>query len=38
MQFQANATNIAWHRAAGVTLFDGTSRILHIDRTLTVYP
>ncbi len=38
MQFQANATNIAWHRAAGVTLFDGTARILHIDRTLTVYP
>jgi hypothetical protein len=38
MQFQANATNVAWRRAAGVTLFDGKTRILHIDRRLTIYP
>jgi hypothetical protein len=38
MQFQANATNVAWHRAAGVTLLDGTTRLLHIDRKLNIYP
>jgi hypothetical protein len=38
MQFQANATNVAWHRPAGVTLFDGTTRLLHIDRKVTIYP
>jgi hypothetical protein len=38
MQFQANATNLAWHRPAGVTLLDGSTRLLHIDRDVTVYP
>jgi hypothetical protein len=38
MQFQVNATNVAWHRSAGVTLLDGPSRILHIDRKITIYP
>ena len=38
MQFQANATNVAWHRPAGVTLLDGPTRILRIDRKVTVYP
>jgi hypothetical protein len=38
MQFQANATNVAWHRPAGVTLLDGTTRLLHLDRTVTIYP
>ena len=38
MQFQANATNVAWRRPAGVTLFDGSRRLLHIDRNVTIYP
>ena len=38
MQFQANATNVAWRRPAGVTLYDGPKRLLHIDRKVTVYP
>jgi len=38
MQFQANATNVAWRRPAGVTLLDGPRRLLHIDRKVTVYP
>ena len=38
MQFQANATNVAWHRPAGVTLLDGSTRLLHIDRNVTIYP
>jgi len=38
MQFQANATNVAWRRPAGVTLFDGPTRLLHIDRRVTIYP
>jgi hypothetical protein len=38
MQFQANATNVAWRRPAGVTLLDGPTRLLHIDRKVTVYP
>jgi len=37
-QFQANATNVAWRRPAGVTLLDGPRRLLHIDRKVTVYP
>ena len=37
-QFQANATNVAWRRPAGVTLFDGPTRLLHIDRRVTIYP
>ena len=38
MQFQANATNVAWRRPAGVTLLDGSTRLLDIDRKVTVYP
>jgi hypothetical protein len=38
MQFQANATNLAWRRPAGVTLLDGSTRLVHIDRKLTIYP
>jgi hypothetical protein len=38
MQFQANATNVAWRRPAGVTLLDGATRVLHIDRKVTIYP
>lgn len=38
MQFQANPTNVAWHRPAGVTLLDGSKRLLHIDRKVTIYP
>ena len=38
MEFQVNATNVAWHRPMGVTLLDGATRITHIDRSFTVYP
>jgi hypothetical protein len=38
MQFQANATNLAWRRPAGVTLLDGRTQLLHIDRNVTIYP
>jgi hypothetical protein len=38
MQFQANATNVAWHRPAGVTLLDGERKLLHIDRKVSIYP
>jgi hypothetical protein len=38
MQFQANPTSVAWRRAAGVALLDGSTRLLHIDRKVTIYP
>ena len=38
MQFQVNPTNIAWHRPAGVTLTDGSTPILRIDRSYVIYP
>jgi hypothetical protein len=38
MQFQVNATSLAWHRPGGVTLLDGRTRIAHIERKVTVYP
>jgi hypothetical protein len=38
MQFQVNPTNLAWHRSAGVTLLDGSTPILHVDRRYTIYP
>lgn len=38
MQFQVNPTNVAWHRPAGVTLADGSTPLLHIDRRYTIYP
>jgi hypothetical protein len=38
MQFQVNATNIAWRRSQDVQLFDGKTRLLTIDRAVTIYP
>lgn len=38
MQFQVNATNVAWRRSAGVTLLDGGRQLLRIDRSLDIYP
>ncbi|HVV57361.1 MAG TPA: hypothetical protein VHC45_03285 [Gaiellaceae bacterium] len=38
MQFQVNPTNLAWHRPAGVTLRDGSRTLLHVDRSVTIYP
>ena len=38
MQFQVNPTNVAWRRPAGVTLADGSTRLLRIDRSYTIYP
>lgn len=38
MQFQVNPTNIAWHRPAGVTLADGSTPLVHIDRSYTIFP
>jgi hypothetical protein len=38
MQFQVNPTNVAWRRPAGVTLLDGSSTLVHIDRSYTIYP
>lgn len=37
MQFQTNPTNVG-HRSASVTLFDGNQELLHIDRTITIWP
>jgi hypothetical protein len=37
MQFQVNPTNVG-HRGAAVDLYDGDRRVLHIDRSITVYP
>ena len=38
MQFQVNPTNVAWHRPAGVTLADGSTPLVRIDRRYTIYP
>jgi len=38
MQLQVNPTNLAWHRPQNVDLLDGTTQLLRIHRTLTVYP
>src|SRR3954454_24183261 len=37
MGFQVNPTNVG-SRAVDVTLYDGGKRLVHIDRTLTVFP
>ena len=37
MQFQINPTNVG-HRSANVTLLDGTTTLLSLKRTLTVWP
>ena len=38
MQFQVNPTNVAWHRPADVTLADGSTPLVHINRRYTIYP
>jgi hypothetical protein len=38
MQFQANATNVAWRRQSGVTLLDGPKQIVRINRNVTIFP
>lgn len=38
MQFQTNATNVAWRRAQNVELDDGAKRILLIHHHVTIYP
>jgi hypothetical protein len=38
IEFQVNPTNVAWHRPADVTLADGSTPLLHIDRSYTIYP
>ena len=37
MQFQVDPTSVG-RRAADVSLYDGRTRLIHIDRTITVYP
>ena len=37
MQFQVNPTNVG-RRHADVTLYDGGTKLVHIDRVLTFYP
>jgi hypothetical protein len=37
LQFQVNPTNVG-HRATDVELYDGDRLLLHIDRTITVWP
>lgn len=37
MQFQTNPTNVG-HRDASVTLKDGNQTLLHVHRTITVFP
>jgi hypothetical protein len=37
MQFQTNPTNVG-HRSAPVTLLDGDEELLHIDRSITIFP
>jgi hypothetical protein len=38
MEFQVNPTNIAWRRPAGVTLADGSTPLVRINRRYTIYP
>ena len=38
LHFQVNPTNVAWRRRQDVELHDGERPLLHIDRTVTVYP
>ena len=37
MQFQVSATNVG-RRHTDVTLYDGGTKIVHLDREITVYP
>jgi hypothetical protein len=38
MQFQINATNVAWKRSQDVELADGDRPLLHMHRTITIFP
>jgi hypothetical protein len=38
MQFQVNPTNVAWRRPQNVVLLDGTTKILTIHRSVTIFP
>ena len=38
MQFQVNATNVAWRRAQNVELDDGAKQILVLHHHVTIYP
>jgi hypothetical protein len=38
MQFQVNPTNVAWHRPQNVELDDGDTKVLTIERAITIYP
>jgi hypothetical protein len=38
MQFQVNATNVAWRRPQNVELDDGGKRILLLHHHVTIYP
>jgi len=38
MQFQANATNVAWRRSQDVELDDGPKQILVLHHHVTIYP
>jgi hypothetical protein len=37
LEFQVNPTNVG-HRAQDVDLYDGKRRLVHVDRSLTVFP
>ena len=37
MEFQVDPTNVG-RRSADVTLYDGGTKLVHLDRTLTFYP
>jgi hypothetical protein len=37
LQFQVNPTNVG-HRDTDIDLYDGDRRLLHVDRTITVWP
>ena len=37
MQFQTNPTNVG-HRDASLTLKDGDTTLLHVHRTITIFP
>jgi hypothetical protein len=37
MQFQTNPTNVG-NRSAPVTLYDGDRELLHVNRTITIWP
>jgi hypothetical protein len=38
MQFQVNPTNIAWRRPQNVDLFDGSTHLARLHRSITIFP